>query len=154
MGHTKIPSAPAAFSSWITSQNVSLWITVWTEHQPSWAKGNTVGLLIPGKRAMISSSFWLGTFISTYLDCLARNTDWILNLNFSKRMVLSSDIFGDTAKTASLVNITSTSFKLFLKRVLPLETISQMASAKPILGAISTEPVIIWSSACMPLLFK
>src|SRR5690606_1228467 len=154
MGHTKIPSAPADFSSWMTSQNLSLWITVCTELQPSCAKGNTVGLLIPGNRAIISSSFPLGAFRSTYLDCLARNTDWILNLNLSRSRVLSSDIFGDTAKTASLVNISFTYFGLFLNVVLPLDTMSHIASAKPILGAISTEPVMIWSSACMPLLFR
>ena len=36
----------------------------------------------------------------------------------------------------------SSAFKLFLNKVLPLETISQIASERPIFGAISTEPLI------------
>ena len=47
--------------------------------------------------------------------------------------------------------MTSTSFKLFLKSVEPLETISQIPSAKPILGAISTDPLIMCN--CESILF-
>ena len=53
-----------------------------------------------------------------------------------------SDISEETAKTASDFSRTSISFNPFLNKVLPLETISQIPSAKPILGAISTEPLI------------
>ena len=77
-----------------------------------------------------------------YFDLRALKTDWIRNCNLSKITLFSGDIFGETAKTASLLKITSTSFKLFLNKVLPLETISTIASAKPMLGAISTEPEI------------
>jgi len=61
----------------------------------------------------------------------------LLNIAFD-----SSEICGETAKTASLFKMTSTSFKPFLNKVLPLETISTIASDKPIFGAISTEPEI------------
>ena len=43
---------------------------------------------------------------------------------------------------------------MFLNSVLPLETISQMASAKPILGAISTDPLIICNPALILFLDK
>ena len=98
---------------------------------------------MPGNRAKILSNFSLGAFSNTYFDFLARNTDCKRNCNFSKSDFLSSLIFGETANTASLLSITSTSLSPFLKSVLPLETISQIPSAKPIFGAISTDPLIM-----------
>src|SRR5690606_29018344 len=79
IGHTKIPSAPLALSSSITSQNVSLLITVCTELHPSSANGKTVGLFIPGKILIISLILSLGAFNKTYLYSLAFKTDFILN---------------------------------------------------------------------------
>ena len=67
----------------------------------------------------------------------------ILNCNLFKITFLSSEINGELAKTASEVNKTSISFKPFLNKVEPLETISQIPSAKPIFGAISTEPLMM-----------
>ena len=43
---------------------------------------------------------------------------------------------------ASLCITTSTSLRLLLTKVLPLLTMSKMASASPMPGLISTEPVI------------
>jgi hypothetical protein len=46
------------------------------------------------------------------------------------------------AKTASLFVDNLYFFQVVLNKVLPLETISTIASARPIFGAISTEPEI------------
>jgi len=63
---------------------------------------------------------------------------------FNERyQALAFDSIGDFANTASDLSNTSTSFNPFLNNVLPLHTISQIPSAKPIFGAISTEPLII-----------
>jgi hypothetical protein len=67
---------------------------------------------------------------------------------------LFSDICEETAKTASDFSRTSISFNPFLKSVEPLETISQIPSANPIFGAISTEPFIICNSAFIFCSFK
>ena len=77
-----------------------------------------------------------------YFDCLERKTAWIRNCNLFKIDLASSEIKGETAKTASLLQMTSTYFNPFLKSVLPLETISTIASESPMFGAISTEPEI------------
>ena len=61
---------------------------------------------------------------------------------------------GDTAKTASDFKIISFSTKLFLNKVPPVETMSTIASASPIFGAISTEPLMTWILAVMLLSFK
>ena len=50
--------------------------------------------------------------------------------------------FGLEIKTASLLVTVTTSFNPFIKRVLPVLTISKTASAKPMLVAISTLPLI------------
>lgn len=122
-------------------------MTVCTELHPASAKGSTVGLFIPGSMFNTASNFSLGTLSSTYLDSLALRTDLILKTSFSKIGLISEESSGETARTASLFKMTSTSLRLFLNKVLPLETISQMASAKPIFGAISTDPLIICMSA-------
>ena len=57
-------------------------------------------------------------------------------------VVASSDIFLLPISNASLFITTSTSFKLLLTKVDPELTISKIASAKLIPGAISTEPVM------------
>ena len=57
-------------------------------------------------------------------------------------------------KTASLVKTCSTSFNPLCKSVLPELTKSAMVSAKPILGAISTEPEICTISASTLLAWK
>ena len=102
------------------------------ELHPSLAKGNIDGLVTPGSIDVILSILSVGAFNSIYLDCLAFKTDLRRKLILFKIAFFSSEILGDTAKTASDFKITSTSFKLFLKRVLPLETISTIASANPI----------------------
>jgi hypothetical protein len=61
---------------------------------------------------------------------------------------------GETARTASDFKSTSISFKPFLKSVDPLETISQIPSAKPIFGAISTEPLMVCNCASILYSFK
>ena len=85
----------------------------------------------------------LGAFNKIYLDFLAFKTDLILNL--SLLIISTFDLLAvkDFTRTASELFIFIISFKLFLNKVLPLETRSHIASAKPIFGAISTEPLII-----------
>ena len=51
--------------------------------------------------------------------------------------------------SASLCITTSTSARLLLTRVLPLLTISKIASLRPMPGLISTEPVMTCMSAIM-----
>ena len=53
-----------------------------------------------------------------------------------------------------ICKITSTSFNPLVNKVLPLLTRSQMASAKPMPGAISTEPLISCISALLSFSFK
>ena len=91
----------------------------------------------------MSCSLLFGAFIKTYFEFLPFKTDSILNSNFFKIRCFSFDSFGDIANTASDSSNMATSFKLFLNKVLPLETISQIPSANPILGAISTEPLMM-----------
>ena len=98
-----------------------------------------------------SFSFSFGAFIKTYLEFLPFKTDSILNRNLFKIVCFSFVSFGETANTASDSNNTATSFKLFLNKVLPLDTISQIPSASPIFGAISTEPFMTWISVSIPL---
>jgi hypothetical protein len=62
--------------------------------------------------------------------------------NFSRTSLFSADKFLLAASTASDFNITSASFNPFVKSVLPLLTRSQIASASPMPGAISTDPLI------------
>ena len=65
-----------------------------------------------------------------------------------------SDSILDFANTASDFNITCVSLNPFLNKVLPELTISQIPSAKPMLGAISTEPEITCISASILFLVK
>ena len=66
------------------------------------------------------------------------------------RAFLSTNALSLTAIVACEKSITSFSTSPFLKRVLPDSTKSHIASAKPILGAISTDPWITSISAFTP----
>ena len=102
-----------------------------------------VGLFIPGSILIIASSLSFGAFSKIYLLSLPFKTDFNRNCNVLIKAWFSSEITGDVAKTASEVNSVSISLSPFLNNVLPLETISQIPSARPIFGAISTEPLMI-----------
>ena len=142
MGNTKMPSAPRDFNLPIISQKQSSLKTVWTEHQSACANGITVGLFIPGKTATISFTFWLGTFIKTYFLSSAVRTASIRKSNSFRISYFSSLRFLLPISKASLRITTSTSFKRLLTKVEPELTISKIASAKPIPGDTSTEPVM------------
>src|SRR5690606_4764892 len=124
-------------------QKSFLSITECKELQPDSANGKMVGLFIPGSTLMMSCNLSFGALSKTYRDFRAFKTDCKRNCSLLRMANFSSEIKGDAAKTASDFKMTSTSFKLFLNNVLPLETISQMASARPIFGAISTEPLMM-----------
>ena len=72
----------------------------------------------------------------------------------SKLQILSSFSLGAFSNTVSEMRIVSSSFNSLVKRVLPELTRSQMASARPILGAISTEPLIWCIDALIFFLIK
>ena len=81
---------------------------------------------------------------SAFLYELKRN-------NSSLRMARFSSLsFLLPIMRASDFRITSTSLRLLLTSVLPELTMSKIQSARPMPGAISTEPVITWMSAFMP----
>ena len=82
-------------------------------------------------------------YYKMYFEFLARSTDSMRNTSLSRIRFLSMERFFAEAKTASERKITSVSFKPFLNRVDPLLTISQIPSARPMLGAISTDPEIL-----------
>ena len=142
MGNTKIPSAPNAFSFPMISQKRFSSSTVCTELHPSCANGITVGLFIPGSTSIISFKRSVGAFIKTYFLSSAAFTASIRNKSSFRISFFSSDIFLLPISNASLFITTSTSFKLLLTKVDPELTISKIASAKLIPGAISTEPVM------------
>ena len=135
------------------SQNRFSSSTVCTEHQPSCANGITVGLFIPGSTAIISSSLSLGAFISTYFLSSAVFTASMRKSNSSNISFFSLLIFLLPISKASDLITTSTSFRRLLTRVEPELTISKIASANPMPGATSTEPVMTCTSAFTPLLF-
>src|ERR1700746_4089817 len=113
-----------------------------------------VGLFIPGKILQISARFLFGAFNKMYLLFFDFLTALILNSNLSKITCFSfvNELFA--AITASDRRITSASFKPFVNKVLPELTKSQIASAKPMPGAISTEPLISCISALILFFFK
>ena len=80
----------------------------------------------------------------TSLYCFADKTD--LNLDISCSTNPDFGLFkykGSAISTASESNILETTLNSCIAKVLPLEDKSTMASAKPRLGAISTEPLIV-----------
>ena len=131
----------------MTSQKEDSSITECKEDHPSCAKGKTVGLFRTGRILLMSPILSLGAFNKMYFDFLARRTVPKRNLSLFTTSRFSDDSIGASTNTACDSKILATSLRLFLNRVLPLETISQIASANPILGAISTEPLIICKSA-------
>ena len=78
IGTTKIPSAPACFNCSMISQKSDSAITLCTLLHPSFAKGSTVGLFMPGNNEIIVSILSLGAFNKTYLFFFAFLTDSIL----------------------------------------------------------------------------
>src|SRR6185312_5058924 len=147
IGITSIPCAPLALSFSITSQNSSSTTTECILLQPLSASGNMVGLFIPGIRDTILSRFLLGAFKRIYLFFLAFFTACILNISLST--IAFSALLNDglPISTASLFITISTSLRPLLNKVLPELTKSHIASARPIPGAISTEPLISCISA-------
>jgi len=81
-------------------------------------------------------------------------TESIAKLKLLTICVFSRYRFLFLASTASYFIIVLTSFKPFDNKVLPVLTMSQTASAKPIFGAISTEPLILWISDLILFLAK
>ena len=100
------------------------------------------------------SNLLLGAFSKIYFVFFDLRTALIRNSSLFKISCCSFFNFLFAIKTDSDFNITSTSFSPFVKRVLPELTKSQMASAKPMPGAISTEPLISWISALILFFFK
>jgi len=114
------------------------------------ASGVTVGDLMPGSRRRTSSRAETGAFSTIYLLRLARRTACIRKRSWSSRSVCSAVRLGWAMSTASERNTVSTSRRPLPSKVEPLLTMSQMASASPMLGAISTEPLIVCKWACTP----
>jgi len=127
----------------------------WTR-QVDWARGGSV-VIDPGSdwtpftrpayNEMVLYELHVGTFNKTYFLFLALNTARKRKSNRSRISSFSGLSFSDFASTASDFKMTSVSRKPFLNSVLPELTISQMPSAKPMFGAISTEPEMTWISA-------
>src|SRR5574344_1081602 len=133
------------------SQNVSSAITECIEDHPSFTKGVTVGDFMPGSKLHTSSILSFGMFSIIYFLSSAFLYDENLNSISSKIARFSEDRFLLPIIRASEYITTSTSFKLLLIKVLPELTISKIQSAKPMPGAISTEPVMVCISATTPL---
>lgn len=151
MFNTSMPSAPAAFSRLMISQKNFSSRTVCTEHQSLSARGSTVGLLMPGRICSTVSSCVRGTFIRMYFLPEAAFTASKRNSSSSSTSCFSALRAFPPMSTASESITFSTSLRLLLTRVLPDDTMSKIASARPMLGAISTEPLISCSSAEMLL---
>ena len=133
MGRTKMPCAPSAFRFPIISQK---------HFHPSVASGMMVGLFTPARTSIISFTLSVGAFISTYFLSSAAFTASIRNKSSSRISFFSGVRLGLPISKASLFITISTSFRLLLIKVDPELTISNMASERPIPGAISTDPVI------------
>ena len=129
------------------SQKSFSFTTLCTLLQPGSASGNTVGLFIPGSKEIISFRFSFGAFSRIYFVCLAFRTERIRNNNFSSICCCSIPSAGWRINTASECKMVSTSLRPFMNNVDPLLTRSTIASARPIPGAISTDPLISWISA-------
>lgn len=147
MGSTRMPSAPSVFSLPMISQKHFSSSTVCTEHHPSCAKGITVGLFMPGSTAMMSFSLSLGAFISTYFLSSAVFTASMRKSSSFKISFFSSQRFLLPMSRASDFITTSTSLRRLLTKVEPELTMSKIASARPMPGDTSTEPVMTCISA-------
>ena len=145
----RIPWAPFALSFSIRFQKSDSSITEWIELHPGSASGRMVGLFIPGNKLQMMSSLLFGAFSNTYLLFFAFFTARIRNKRLSKMIFFSFDSDLLATSTDSDERMVSISFNSFVKSVLPELTRSQMASASPIRGAISTEPLISWIAALM-----
>ena len=87
-------------------------------------------------------AFILTYFLSTaFITASKRNSIWLRMVRFSSERLLLA------MSRASLFITTSTSFRLLLTSVEPLLTISNIASASPMPGLISTLPVMTCISA-------
>src|SRR5690606_19317104 len=113
-----------------------------------------VGLFIPGIREIILSRESLGAFSKTYLLLFPACTALILKSNLSTIAIFALERLWWLINIASEENTFSTSFSPFIINVDPELTISQIPSANPILGAISTDPLISWISALMLFFFR
>lgn len=153
MGIINIPCAPFVFNSSITFQKSASLITEWTELQPGSANGRIVGLFIPGSMPQITSSLSLGAFSNTYLLFFAFLLSGCETKGFQEYFFPAAK-FLFLINTASDERIVSISFSSLVKRVLPELTRSQIASARPILGAISTDPLISWMAAVIFFSFR
>jgi len=100
--------------------------------------------------SVIESRLSIGALRRMYLFCRAAFTLRIRNRSFSKTVLSSGDRSGLETRTASEHITVSTSRSPFENSVLPELTRSQTASARPIDGAISTEPLIACISALTP----
>ena len=150
IGHTNISRAPAAFRASTISQKVFLSMAECKELHPSSTKGITVGLLSTGNILDMVSIASFGTFMMMYLEFFPAFTARMRNKSVSRISCLAADNPIPPTKTACDLNSTSTSLRLFLNSVDPLETMSQMASDRPMLGAISTLSLIHISEPTRP----
>jgi len=105
----------------------------------------TVRTTLPGQQTETSGKPYLfGAFNNTYLDLFCFNTDFEFEmLIFVIFLFFLSVNFWRTPTQLRWSHNFYFPLIIFLKSVLPLETISQMHPLKTILGAISTEPLII-----------
>ena len=145
-----------AFNCFIFSHISPDLTTECIEHQPFAASGIIVGLLIEGKILIASSVASSGKFISRYLRSLLSSTASKRKSISSSREAFSAFSFrpGTPISTASEKKTFSTSLRPLEMRVPPVETISNITSAIPAAGAISTEPAIKTILASTPLLSK
>ena len=113
-----------------------------------------VGLLRTGRMLVTCLILLLGTLSKMYLLFLAFSTALTLKSSFSNICSLLDESRLDFTSTASDLRITCVSLSPFLNKVLPELTMSQIPSASPMLGAISTDPEMVWMSARILFLSK
>jgi len=120
--------------------------------------GGTTDLAIfkDGIISITFSSDAFGTFIIIYFDFLALREESIRPSNLSKSSFIkgSCSIFLLFIRTACEFNTLNDFFNLFSFSVFPVETRSQIRSATPSDGAISTEPLNSIILACIFSLIK
>src|SRR5579862_4437273 len=141
-GTRRIEEAPAASSSGSSRHTSAAGTRLWTATIPGSDSGSTLGAREPGTSAQIAPSASSGAFSIRYRVARASTTlrktlaSWTASPRGS----------GGPISTASDWSRTPTERRPFVRRVLPLETRSTIASASPSRGASSTEPCTSTSS--------
>src|ERR1041384_489426 len=149
---TTMSEAPADFSCSITSQRTSSPTTLCIDTISRFASGTTVGLFIPGTSSLSFSTEANGAFIITYLLPRARRLLWMgINSRSISRLAGERRISSFAISTASESIMVIRGSSPFTRAVLPVERMSQVASAIFSAGVISTAPLIsmIFASICL-----